>query len=398
MMTGRKGFYLTAAFLAASIVFTGCGNEKPKNGEAPKAGAQQGQPQGPTELLIRTAAVEGRTVERSVEAVGTLHPWDEIKVSNEVPGIVEKVVADLGDKVKAGDTLAVLDQKEAKLNLDEAEAAYRTTVKAQERENARLKDAKTTLKRYDELFKQGMVSESQFDNARTQYDVAEAQANEASARVEQARAKANLAKKRLSDTVIKAPISGEVWKRSVSTGEALKEKTTCFTVVSSGTLKFRGAVAEAAVPKIKSGQEVLVSVEAFKDTAFKGRLTRISPAIDTQTRTLEVEASVPNEKGVLKPGFFARGIILTKKESNVPFVPDSAVYTFVGITKIFVIEGGKAHERLVKTGARDGAMVEILENLKPGEMVATTNLSNLFDGSQVKIADSEIKTKPETKK
>lgn len=376
--------------LAFAIAFSGCSKkEEPKPNGAQQNGKSAVQTAAPKEIAVKTAEVAGRTVERSVEAVGTLHPWDEVTVSNEVQGIVEKVIADLGDKVKAGQTLAVLDQTEVKLNVEEAEAAYRTNMKALEREKARLNDARTTLNRYDELFKQGMVSASQHDNAKTQYDVAEAQLHEAEARAEQAKARVNLSKKKLNDTYIKSPINGEVMKRAVSVGEALKDKTACYTIVSSGTLKFRGTVAESAVPRIKEGQDVVINVEAFRDKAFKGKLKRISPAINMETRTLEVEAFVPNDKGVLKPGFFARGIILTNKEANVPFVPEEAVYNFVGITKLFVINGGKANERIVKTGARQEGMIEILENLKPGETIATTNLSNLYEGAQVKLMGVE---------
>ncbi|MBI5469331.1 MAG: efflux RND transporter periplasmic adaptor subunit [Deltaproteobacteria bacterium] len=368
---------LLSIVIAAPLALLGCS----KGTEAPANGTQKAAPQ---ILSVKTSKAEGRTVERSVEATGTLMGWDEVAVSNEVPGIVEKINADLGDSVKAGDTLAVLDQREAKLNLADAEANLQTGLKGLEKEKARQADAATTFKRYDELFKQGMVSASQYDSAKTQYDVAQAQANEAQAKVDQASARLDMAKKRLSDTVIRAPISGEVRKRAVSVGEAVKDKTTLFSVVSTGRLKFRGSIAESSVPEVKAGQPVTLKVEAFKDRTFKGTLKRISPSVDVETRTLELEAEVPNPEGVLKPGFFAGAVISTKKEANVPFVPESAVYSFVGITKVFVIENGVAKERMVKTGVRQGDMVEVIDKLKPGDTVAITNLSAIFDGAKVK--------------
>lgn len=381
-MLKRTGIVFSVVLLAALPLF-GC-SKKEAPATPPAAAKQQAA------LAVTTATVEGRTVERSVEATGTLAAWDEVIVSSEIQGTVSKIKADLGDRVKAGDALAVLDQREATLNLEQAKAAHQSALRAFDREKAKLEDANANFKRYEELFKKGMVSASQFDNVRTGRDVAEAQLRESEARVEEASARHDLAKKRMSDTVIKAPISGEVSRRFVSTGESVKEKSQLFTVVSTGTLKFRGTVAESAVPRIRTGQQVLVTVEAFKDRTFKGTLKRISPALDTQTRTLEIEAEVPNAGGVLKPGFFAKGMVLTQKENGVPFVPEEAVYSFVGINKVFVINGDTAKELSVKRGVKDGQMIEITgAALKIGDIVASSNLQNLYDGAKVTVQDKK---------
>jgi len=381
-MLKRSGIVFSVLMLAALPLF-GC-SKKEAPATVPVAAAKQAA------LAVTTTRVESRTVERSVEATGTLAAWDEVIVSSEIQGTVSKIKADLGDRVKAGDALAILDQREASLNLEQAKAAHQSALRALDREKAKLEDANANFKRYEELFKKGMVSVSQFDNIRTGRDVAEAQLHESEARVEEASARHDLAKKRMSDTVVKAPISGEVSRRFVSTGESIKEKSQLFTVVSTGTLKFRGTVAESAVPRIRTGQQVLVTVEAFKDKTFKGRLTRISPALDTQTRTLEIEAEVPNAGGVLKPGFFARGLVLTQKENGVPFVPEEAVYSFVGINKVFVVNGDTAKELSVTMGVKDGQMIEISgAPLKSGDIVAASNLQNLYDGAKVTVQDKK---------
>lgn len=383
-MFKRTGIVFSVVILAALPIF-GCSKKEPP-ATAPAVAVK---PQAAA-LAVTTALVEERTIERSVEATGTLAAWDEVIVSSETAGTVSKIKADLGDRVKAGDALALLDQREATLNLEQAKAARQSSLRALEREQAKLEDASANFKRYEELFRKGMVSVSQFDNIRTGRVVAEAQLHEAEARVEEASARHDLAKKRMSDTVIKSPISGEVSRRFVSTGESVKEKSQMFTVVSTGTLKFRGTVAESAVPRIRTGQEVLVSVEAFKDRTFKGKLSRISPALDTQTRTLEVEAEVPNADGVLKPGFFARGIVLTQKEKGVPFVPEEALYSFVGINKVFVINGDTAEELSVTRGMKEGQMIEIIgASLKSGDTVAASNLQNLYDGAKITVQDKK---------
>jgi len=381
-MRSRTGF-IFSMILAAALPLVGCSKK-----EAPaKPPAQQ---KAAAALPVSTAKVEGRTVERSVEATGTLAARDEVLVSSEIAGTVFSVKADLGDRVKAGDALAVLDQREAALNLEQAKAAHQSALRALEREKARLEDANANFRRYEELFRKGMVSVSQFDNVRTGRDVAEALLHEAEARADEAAARYDLEAKRMEDTVVRSPISGEVSRRAVSTGEAVKEKSHMYTVVSTGTLKFRGTVSESAVPRIRTGQEVLIAVEAFKDRAFRGRLTRISPAVDAQTRTLEIEAEVPNAGGVLKPGFFAKGVVLTRKEQGVPFVPEEAVYSFVGINKVFVIDGETVREHSITRGLKEGALIEIAgAPLKPGDLVAASNLQNLYDGAKITVQEKK---------
>lgn len=387
MHNNRRSFLMRLRTLAITllalplIIGAGCSGEKQKTDDSQKAASEA------RVLTVKTALVEAKTIERSVEAVGTLFALEEAVVSAEVTGRVQRVAADLGDRVKAGQALAVIDPTDLRLALDDAKSAHRTNVNALDKERARLADAETTLKRYDELYKKGMVSNSQFDTAKTQFDVAKAQLSEAEARAEQSNAKMNLARERLDDATIKSPIDGEVRERFISKGETIEANKKAFAVVSTGVLKFRGTVAETAVPHMKPGQAVMIAVEAFKDREFKGVLKRVSPAVDSETRTLAIEAEVPNVKGELKPGFFAKARIFTKKESGVPFAPESAVYSFVGITKVFVIKDGVAHEKTVKTGARDANLIEIVGDVKPGDTVASTNLANLFEGAKVNISE-----------
>lgn len=236
----KKGRLRLAAAASAALLClflnSGCSKDAPKTAPGGAKGAQA--------QAISTVAVEGRAIERSVEATGTLAAFDEVVVSNEGPGTVGRIIADLGDRVEIGAHLAVLDQREARLGLAQAQAANVTNAKTVEKERARYNDAKTSLERYAELFRQEMVSQSQYDLVKTQYDVAFAQLKEAESRLVQSEAYFDLAKKRLSDTVIASPIEGVVKKRFVSLGESLRDRTPMFTIVSGGPLKFRGTVAE----------------------------------------------------------------------------------------------------------------------------------------------------------
>jgi RND family efflux transporter MFP subunit len=268
-----------------------------------------------------------------------------------------------------------------------------------ERSQAVLTDAQTNLKRFEGLFTEGAISASQRDSAQTQYDVglaslraAEAQfesdraaAKNAEANVEQARAALELARKRLQDTDIVAPFDGSVRKRLVNVGETYKEKTPLMTLVATQALKLQGEVPERFAPQIAVGRPVKVEVEAHPGRSFGGTITRVSPAVDVESRTFTVEASIPNPGGVLKPGFFAKASILIGTERNVSFVPEEAVVSFAGIVKVYVIAQDKAEERRVVTGQRTEGWVEILEGVKPGETVATSSLSQLATGTAVAI-------------
>lgn len=334
---------------------------------------------------INTATVVGKTVQRTVESTGTLAAWEEVIVSNEMAGTVEKIFADLGDKVTEGQLLLRLDQQDAKANFNSAEAALDTNIRGLERARAVWTDASANLKRYINLFSEGIISISQRDAVQTQYDVADAQLKQAEAQVNQSKAQFEIAKKRLADTEIKAPISGEVKKRYVSAGEALKDKTQLFILVKNNPLKFQGAVPESYAPDIKTGQQVIIYIDAVKDRTFPARVARVSPSVDIPTRTLSIEAEVPNVNNVLKSGFFARAVVITKKEDNIPFIPEGAVYSYAGINKLYVISNGLAKERLVKKGMSEAGMVEIVEGIKPGEIVATTGLDQLFDGAKIQL-------------
>jgi membrane fusion protein (multidrug efflux system) len=150
-------------------------------------------------------------------------------------------------------------------------------------------------------------------------------------------------------------------------------------------LKLQGEVPERFGPLVRVGNPVQAEVEAYPGRSFAGRISRVSPSVDVETRTFTVEASIPNPGGALKPGSFAKAALITGTDTAVPFVPEDAVASFAGIVKIFVIADGKADERRIKTGQRLDGWAEILEGVKVGETVATSNLSQLATGTAVQV-------------
>src|SRR5215204_2910104 len=154
--------------VVASVLFTsGCSQEKPKDA-APQDSTEQA-------IAISTEPVTTREMRRTVEMVGTLGGWEEVTISNEAPGIIQQVVVDLGDKVKKGQRLIVLDPREAKLALAQAEANLQATKKALTQAQAEWRDADINLKRIKELHSEGIIATSQRDVAQTRFDAIEAQ-------------------------------------------------------------------------------------------------------------------------------------------------------------------------------------------------------------------------------
>ncbi len=388
----------------------GCGREGSARG-APGAASKKGAADGA--ITITAAPVEARQVERLVEMVGTLMPEEEVTLSVDQPSTIAKVHVDLGDRVRAGQVVVSLDDREDRLRVEQAQAALEAAQRALDRARANvdasranisraravMAEAEANYKRFEELWKEGAVAARERDAAQREFDVGRASleasqaqlaseqeaARNAAAQVEQARAGLEFSKKRLGDNQILSPVAGAVKRKLTSAGEAIKEKTPVMILVVTDPLRFQGTIPERFSPRVAAGQPVTVRVEAYRDRTFPGKVSRISPAVETESRSLLVEALVPNPKGELKPGFFARGDILTGQDRDVAFVPEAAVYTFVGINKVFVVKDGSVEERQVKVGIRQDGAVEV-QGVRPGETVATSGLARLSTGIKVRVA------------
>ena len=139
---------------------------------------------------------------------------------------------------------------------------------------------------------------------------------------------------------------------------------------------------------IQPGLEVEFRVESFGDQVFRGKIEHVSPALDQTMRTFTVEAIVSNADRKLKPGFFAKGVILTRKDDNVMAVPDSAVSTFAGVSSVYVVKDGKITQENVELGIRQGNLWEVLSGLKGDETLANSRLNELASGVRVEADNS----------
>jgi RND family efflux transporter MFP subunit len=150
-------------------------------------------------------------------------------------------------------------------------------------------------------------------------------------------------------------------------------------------LKLRTGVQERHAGVVAPGQPVQFRVEAIGDRLFTGKVAYVSPALDQTMRTFTVEALVDNPDRLLKPGFFAKGVILTRLDAGVPAVPDPAVSVLAGVASVYVIKDGSVTQQEVELGVRQGDLWEITKGLAGDEVLATSRLNELATGVRVRI-------------
>ena len=400
--------------VAAGIAATAC--EGSSGQAAGTVGGRGGRGGRGGTVATQVTTVQRMSVQREVDLSGTLMSPEQAKISSEVAGIVREVRVQLGTEVKAGDVLVRLEPSELQFSLDRAESALRQVEaqlgidRAQDKRPppdeqiasvrqaiANRDDARSAFERAQQLNSRGLLTRADRDTADTRLKVADANYQAAldtvhslKASLQDRRASYELAQKKLADAVIKAPVAGSISERLVQPGEFIRENTPVATIVQMSPLKLKTAIQEKNASLIKPGQAVQFDVEAFANRKFKGTIAYVSPAVDQATRTFAVEALVDNADRQLKPGFFAKGVVLTRIDSQVLAVPEDAISTLAGVSTVYVIENGKARQQQISLGARQNKLVEVTTGLKGDEQLATANLSQLATGVSVRLGEDAV--------
>ena len=358
-------------------------------------------------ISVSPAAAVERPIARFIRVTGTLTAEEQADVAAETGGRVVSTPVERGTAVIEGAELIRLSSvetdasvKEAEANAAQIEARLALSAsggfdvsKVPEVANARanLALAESEFGRIERLLGERVVSQSEYDQRKTQVEAARQQFESAKNGAAQqyqalqaARARVTLARKAASDTVVRAPFSGVVAQRMVSTGDYVTRGMKVAQVVRITPLRIELTVPEQFVADVTVGQPVSFSVDAFAGRAFEGRIRYVSPSLRADQRALTVEAVVPNANGDLKPGMFATALVEQPKKVPAVLVPATAVRVVAGTSRVFVVTGDRAEERIVTTGQKLEALVEIANGLKSGERVATENVGQLVDGIKVK--------------
>ncbi|MCX5812382.1 MAG: efflux RND transporter periplasmic adaptor subunit [Proteobacteria bacterium] len=321
---------------------------------------------------VQIQTVEKRQLRPFIEATGTLTPFEEVFISAEVEGVLKSVKVDEGTAVSKGMLLAVIDDTDYSHEVKKDEALLKQV-------EATLANTKLEFKRKEALFKEELVTQQQFDDVSTRLSLADAE-------IDRAKASLSLARQKLNKTKIYSPLACVVKEKKVSVGDFVKNGTQLFVIIQSNPLKLHFAVPEKDVSRLKTGQDVMLKVDAFPDRDFKGKVNIVYPSLEEKTRTLQIEALVPNSDGILKPGFFAKVILYTGGEKATVVVPVTSLLYEAEKVRVFVVEGDdRAKERLVKIGSKYGETMEIIEGVKEGESVVVAGQQALSEGARVAV-------------
>jgi RND family efflux transporter MFP subunit len=402
----RKWISTIALASALAALLAGCGDDPAAAGG--KGAKKESKGAGEAREVRLARAEEGR-LSRTVDVSGTLAAQEQTTLGFKVSGRIEKVYVDIGSPVRRGQAVARLAPVDFELRVRQAESALQqarsqlglptdaadnTVVPEQ---TAGVKQAAATLKqnqltrdRMARLFEQQLIPRSDLDAAEASLGVAEGRYQEAveTARTRQGllaqrRSELELARQQLADSVVTAPFDGAIRERLASAGDYLAVGTPVAVLVRVHPLRLRLAVPEREAAGVKVGQVVDLTVEGDPGK-HQGRVARISPAISEDNRTLLVEAEVPNADGRLRPGSFAKAEIVVQAADTAVLVPSSSIVSFAGIDKVVGVEDGKAIEKRVKTGRRNGDQVEIVDGVKPGEAVILQP-GNIVSGETVRV-------------
>jgi multidrug efflux pump subunit AcrA (membrane-fusion protein) len=387
-------------------------------------------------VTITTTKAESRDMPAYIQATGTLVADETSSVAPKVAGKVVNVGVNVGQFISQGALIAKIDDRNAKLDLAQAQAGVKQAQAAVRQAEARiglgpngtfnasavpevraananyeqslaeLKQAEANEKRYRELVETGDVSLVTYEQFRTSRDTARAKANNfkeqldaaannarqnnqaiksAEANVEAAQAQVRTAEQAVADTVVRAPFAGYVSERQVAVGEFVSTASVLATLLRTNPIKIQIQVAEADVPAVTLGRGVSVEVQAYRDRRFGGTVTSVNPAVDIASRSAVVEASIENGDNALRAGMFGSARITREGGTIGVFVPKSAVYNDQATQsfRAFVIVDGVAKLRVLQLGIEEGDSYQIVSGLQGDEIVATSNLNELYEGAKV---------------
>lgn len=335
---------------------------------------------------VVTAPVVVRDVPVEVEAPVDLRPIEQVEVGSKVLGYLDAILVDRGDRVKKGQTVALVRPSD----LPGQVAAARGSI-AQIEANAAL--AKMNYARAQKLKPAGVMSDQELEQSAAA--VASTEAAEAAAR-----AQLQALAARLGETQITAPIDGFVANRRLDPGALVGPTSTggaIATIMRVDRLRAFVNVNERFAMSISVGMPARIELNAAEDIEVNGEVVRLSPAIDPNTRTLEAEVQVPNRDGRLRPGLYGRAFIEIARRKSATVVPVSAVQINARGQSVFVMQGEQVAQRAVTVGAEvdRGRALEITSGLKPSDQVVIAGADGLSDGAKVRVRpEKSLESKP----
>lgn len=348
-----------AGVLLGSALLLGCGGNE---------AAEPREVEGEERVIpVATARAEVGSITRTVGLSGVVEPIRRVLVNSQLSGEVRQVLAEEGDRVRAGALLARMDDRQLRAELESAEASHEV--------------AEAAWRRAEELLEAGIITRAEWEEARTRRAAAEA-------RLQQVRAQVGY-------TEIRAPIAGVVTSKSVEAGHVVSPQTQLFAIDDVSTLVVRVRASEMDVVHVSTGDSVSVSLDALPGRPAEGRIRRVFPSADPDTRLVPVEVALAGEAArAARPGFLVRVVLPLESREDVIQVPASAVQTRGGVEEAWVVEDGRARRREITTGLTFRGQVEVTSGLSEGDRVVTAGHAELRDGAAVRESEGRLPEGP----
>ena len=367
-----KKLLIFTVLLSLGILFgSGCGRSDSSNSEAEE------------KIPVEVTTVQLGDVVQSLSYNGDIKAEYEVKVFSKIPDRIEKFFVDESDIVKKGAPIAKILATTIEQGVRQAEAIL---IAAQAQEA----NLRVEYDRALRLSKENAMSQQQFDAIKTQYESVQAQ-------VEQAQAALASAKSQLNDALVTAPITGIVGKRYYDAGDMANPAAPLVTIVQMDRVKIEFDATEVDLGRLSVGQPAAITVKAYPDQLFTGKVDKISPVLDPTTRMAEVEAIVDNPDRKLMPGMYAQVEVTTGTISNVMVVPRYAAIENTTMESlngddqvvknyfVFVVDSNTAVQKKLDVSYVNHKSLAVKSGIKVGDQLVTEGQNNLRDGMPVSV-------------
>ncbi|MCS6806884.1 MAG: efflux RND transporter periplasmic adaptor subunit [Acidobacteriota bacterium] len=360
---------------------------------------------------VKLEVISPSPVDEYYEAVGTVRSKTSSVLSAKVVGSVTAVHVREGDRVRPGQVLVEIDNRdttaqlrraqagtsEAENALQEVESAIRAAESAVAAAEANKALATSTYNRFQALLERRSVSQQEFDEAQAKYQAAVAEVerlrqvhqsllakkNQALAKIEQAKAEVTTAQVMVGYARVTAPIAGIVVAKHVDVGMLAAPGVPLLTIEDGAQYRLETIVDESQLDKIRSGDRADVRIDALGDKELDGRVVEIVPAADPRSRTYTVKIDLPMQSGTLRSGLYGRARFKIGQRSAIT-IQSSAIVRRGQLVGVYVVDSsGIARLRLIQLGKSYGERVEVLAGLNEGERIVVENVAAVTDGSQV---------------
>ena len=366
-------------------------------------------------VSVTAYTVTRQDMKRKISLSGQTVPVAQVDISTKYAGKIADVAVNLGDVVAPGQVLLIQDTADTNLTLNQDKAALEQAVadsKAAESQfgsdlqkaEVEYDTAKMNYNRYAVLKNEGAISQQELDTAyqalivaKSALDNLESQnvgdvpASVASKYAAQAKAgyTVDSLTQQLDDMTLRAPRAGVVTYRNAEVGAMAAANTKVLTITDTSGMYIDCSLSEADVAAIQQGMPVSVSIESLAQD-YDGYITYVSPAMDPTNKTYIVRITLSNPDNLLRGGMFAQSSLEVLQRRNTLFVPKDALVEQNGVSQLYVINPDNPIAiRTVKTGLRNDDYIEITDGLDDGDVIATTNLARLKDGTTVSIEERQ---------